>query len=149
MGETSRENSRVVLRHGGTCSKSALKDCELASKRRQQLYKVSTPCLDDRCFKKEELESVETDGEFSNACSQIVLKCLSLVRIGKLDILWRLSIVDWISSKTLILLETVKTLNQPREESYVFPEVEHLFLRSKFLSIRSSKRRNGIYWKIV
>ena len=35
--------------------------------------------------KKEELESV---GEFSKVCSQIVLNCLYLARIGRPDILW-------------------------------------------------------------
>ena len=47
--------------------------------------KVSHPCLDDHQFKQEELESV---GELSEVCSQIVLKCLYLARIGRPDILW-------------------------------------------------------------
>ena len=59
--------------------------CELANRTTQQLYKVSTPCLDDHHFKEEELKSV---GELSNTCSQIVLKCLYLARIGRPDILW-------------------------------------------------------------
>ena len=59
--------------------------CQLADKKTEQLYKVLTPCLDDHHFKKEELESV---GEFSDVCSQIVLKCLSLERIGRPHILW-------------------------------------------------------------
>ena len=42
--------------------------CELAKKHIEQLYEVSTPCLDDHQFKKEELESV---GELSNACSKL------------------------------------------------------------------------------
>ena len=46
--------------------------CELANKTTQQLYKVSTPCIDDHHFKEEELKSV---GELSKVCSQIVLKC--------------------------------------------------------------------------
>ena len=46
---------------------------------------VSSPCLDDHQFKKEELGSV---GELSKVCSQIVLKCLYLARIGRPDILW-------------------------------------------------------------
>ena len=37
----------------------------------------------------------------------------------------RLSIVDWVYSKTQTLLETMQTLNQPRENSYVSSEVEH------------------------
>ena len=56
-----------------------------ADKTTQQLYKVETPCLDDHQFKEEELGSV---GESSKVCSQIVLQCLYLARIGKPDILW-------------------------------------------------------------
>ena len=71
--------------------------CELANKTTQQLYKVSTPCIDDHHFKEEETKSV---GELSNACSQIVLKCLYLARIGRPDILWSVnklarSITKW------------------------------------------------------
>ena len=51
----------------------------------EQLYKVSTPFLDDRQFKKEELESV---GELSKVCSQIVLTCLYLARLGRPGIIW-------------------------------------------------------------
>ena len=54
-------------------------------KKTEQLHKVSTPCLDDHHFKKEELETV---GEVSNVCSQIVLTCLFWVRIGGPDVLW-------------------------------------------------------------
>ena len=50
----------------------------------QQLYKVSTPCIDDHHFKEEELKSV---GELSKVCSQIVLKFLYMARIGRPDIL--------------------------------------------------------------
>ena len=53
--------------------------CELANETTQQLYKVSTPCIDDHHFKEEETKSV---GELSNTCSQIVLKCLYLAKIG-------------------------------------------------------------------
>ena len=59
--------------------------CELSNKKTKQLCKVSTPCLDDYHFKKEELES---GGELPKVCSQIVLKCLYLARIGRPDILW-------------------------------------------------------------
>ena len=45
---------------------------ELANKTTQQLYKVSTPCIDDHHFKEEEMKYV---GELSQVCSQIVLKC--------------------------------------------------------------------------
>ena len=72
-------------------------NCELANKTTQQLYKVSTPCIDDHHFKEEETKSV---GELSNTCSQIVLKCLYLARIARPDILWSVnklarSITKW------------------------------------------------------
>ena len=71
--------------------------CELANKTTQQLYKVSTPCIDDHHFKEEEMKCV---GELSQVCSQIVLKCLYLARIGRPDILWSVnklarSITKW------------------------------------------------------
>ena len=59
--------------------------CELANKTTQQLYKVSTPCIDDHHFKEE--EELKSVGELSKVCSQIVLKCLYLARIGRPDIL--------------------------------------------------------------
>ena len=43
------------------------------------------PCIDDHRLKEEELISV---GELSRVCSPIVMKCLYLARIGRLDILW-------------------------------------------------------------
>ena len=49
----------------------------------EQLYKVSTPCIDDHNFEEEELKSA---GELSQVCSQVVLKCLNLTRIGRPDI---------------------------------------------------------------
>ena len=78
--------------------KCAERYCELANKTTQQLYKVSTPsCIDDHNFKEEEMKSV---GELSHECSQIVLKCLYLARIGRFDLLWSVnkfarSITKW------------------------------------------------------
>ena len=54
----------------GHVKKCAERCCELANKTTQQLYKVSTPRLDDHHFKEEELKSVR---ELSKVCSQIVL----------------------------------------------------------------------------
>ena len=68
----------------GYAKKCVERYCELANKTTQQLCKVSTPCIDDHHFKKEETKYV---GELSNTCSQIVLKCLYLARIGRPDIL--------------------------------------------------------------
>ena len=56
----------------GHAKKCVERYCELSNKTTQQLYKVSTPCMDDHHFKEEELESV---GELSKVCSQIVPKC--------------------------------------------------------------------------
>ena len=71
--------------------------CELANKTTQQLYKVSTPCIDVHHFKVEEFKSV---WELSKVCSQIVLKCLNLARVGRPCILWSVnklarSITKW------------------------------------------------------
>ena len=56
----------------GHAKKCVERYCELANKTTQQLYKVSTPCMDGHHFKEEELKSV---GELPKVCSQIVLKC--------------------------------------------------------------------------
>ena len=81
----------------GNAKKCVERYCELANKSTQQLYKVSTPCIDDHHFKEEELKSV---GDLSKVCSLIVLKCLYLARIGRHDIQWSVnklarSITKW------------------------------------------------------
>ena len=81
----------------GHAKKCVERYCELANQTTPQLYKVSTPCIDDHHFKEEEVKSV---GKLSNLCSQIVLKCLYLARIGRPDILWSVnklarSITKW------------------------------------------------------
>ena len=141
----------------GHARKCVERFCELANKKVEQLNKVSNHCLDDHQFKQDELEAA---GELSEVSSQIVLKCLSLERIGRTSLLdqspnghklvtdvWQdkfhtfitqvttdnivmwvtqLSIVDWVYSKTQILLVTLKTRNQLQGESWVSSEVEHL-----------------------
>ena len=82
----------------GHAKKCVERYCELANKTTQQLYKVSTPCIDDHHFKKE--EEMKSVGELSQVCSQIVLKCLYMARIGRPDILWSVnklarSITKW------------------------------------------------------
>ena len=66
----------------GHAKKCVERCCEFANKTNQQSYKVATPCMDGHQFEEEESESV---GEL---CSQIVLKCLYLARIGRPDISW-------------------------------------------------------------
>ena len=51
------------------------RSCELANKMTESLCKVSTRCLDDQNFKKEDWKRLE---KLSNACSQTVLKMLVL-----------------------------------------------------------------------
>ena len=84
MEEISRTNSWRGPTTWKDMLKNALNDTVNWQLRKwqEQLYKVSNLCLDDHQFKKEELESV---GELSEVCSQIVLKCLYLARIGRLD----------------------------------------------------------------
>ena len=69
----------------GHAKKCVERYCELANRTTQQLYKVSTPCIDDHHFKEEETKSV---GELSTTCSQIVLKCLFWQELDDLNILW-------------------------------------------------------------
>ena len=85
----------------GHAKKCVKRYCELANKTTQQLYKVSPPCIDDHHFKEE--EEIKSVGELSHVCSQIVLKCLYLARIGRPDILWSVhklarSITKWIKA---------------------------------------------------
>ena len=68
----------------GNAKKCVERYCELANKTTQHFYKVATPCTDDHQLKDEEMGSV---GELPKVCSQIVLKCMSLARIGRLGIL--------------------------------------------------------------
>ena len=94
------QNRRISLWSydmAGHAKKCVERYCELANKTTQQLCKVSTPCIDDHHFKEEKMKFV---GELSQVCSQIVLKCLYLARIGRLDILWSVnklarSITKW------------------------------------------------------
>ena len=127
---------------GGHAKKCVERYCEFANKTTQQLYKVSTPCIDDHHFKEEEMKSV---GELSSTCSQIVLKCLYLARIGRNDILWSvnklarsitkrtkaweilLNNADWDCFKTLTSREILRIQNPLLEEHYAFLEVIHLF----------------------
>ena len=67
----------------GHAKKCVERYCELANRATQQLYKVAIPCIDDHQFKEENVGSV---GELSKVCSQMVLKCLYLARIGRPDI---------------------------------------------------------------
>ena len=80
----------------GHAKKCVERYSELANKMTQQLYQVSTPCIDDHHFKEEEMKHVE---ELSQVCSQIVLNSY-LARIGRPHIQWSVnklarSITKW------------------------------------------------------
>ena len=55
----------------GHARKCVERFCELANKKVEQLFNVSSPCWDDHQSEQEELESV---GELSQVCPQFVLK---------------------------------------------------------------------------
>ena len=80
--------SSLSYEMAGRAKKCVERSCELENK---------TTRIDDHHFKEEEMKSV---GELSQVCSQIVLKCLYLARIGRPDILWSVnflarSITKW------------------------------------------------------
>ena len=87
----------MVLWFGRSCKEHVWSDIVSRPNRPMQpFYKESLPCIDDHHFK-EEIKSV---GELSHVCSQIVLKCWYLARIGRLDIQWSVnklarSITKW------------------------------------------------------
>ena len=58
----------------GHAKKCVERYCESATKMTQQLYKLSTPCIDDHHFKEEELKSL---GELSKSmlsnCSEMLV----------------------------------------------------------------------------
>ena len=91
--------------------------CELVNKTTQQLYKVTTPCIDDHQFKEEELGSV---GELSNACSQTALTCLYLARIGRPNILWSVNkfaraVTKWTRASDKRLARLISYIHHMRE----------------------------------
>ena len=69
----------------GHAKKCVERYCELTNKTTEKVFKVAAPCMDDHQFKEEENWSF---GELSTVCSEIVVKCLHLARIGRPDILW-------------------------------------------------------------
>ena len=133
--------------------KSALKDIVNWQTRRQiSKTKVSTPCLDDHHFMKEELESV---GELSKVCSQIVLKCLYLARLGRPDILWTAnklarSVTKWTRAcdRLARLISSIHHTNNYRQYCHVGNTAQHcrvgLFQESDFAGdFEDSKSTSG------
>ena len=114
----------------GLATKCVERYCELANRTTQQLYKVSTPCIDDHHNKEEELKSVR---ELSQVCSQIVLKCLYLARIGRPDVLWSVnklarSVTKWTQAcdrRLARLISYIHHTNEFRQYCHVGNTAQH------------------------
>ena len=99
VGQASRKNGCVVLRHGRTCSRIRWKILRIGEEKDRaavQSFTSLPSCsllwvcsgftmLQKLNSQKEELEPV---WELSDVCSQIVVKCLNLARIGWPEIFW-------------------------------------------------------------
>ena len=130
--KTSRKDGCVVPWHVRICSKKALRGTAgWQTQKVEQLYKVSSPCLDDHQFKKEEFESV---GELSNICSQTVLKCLYLARNDRPDILWSVNklaraVTKWTQAQDRRLARLISHIhhtNDHRQYCQVGNTAQHL-----------------------
>ena len=146
---------------GGHAKKCVERYCELVNRKTQQLYKVSTPCIDDHHFKEEELKSM---GELSKVCSQIILKYLYLARIGRPDILWSVnklarSITKWTKACDKRLCRLISYIHHTCEyKQYCYVENTAkksglgLFQDSDFArDLEDSKSTSGgtlcVFWK--
>ena len=142
----------------GHAKKCVERYCELANKTTQQLYKVATPCVDDHQLK-EENESV---GDLSTVCSQIVLKCLYLARIGRLGFLWSVNkltraVTKWTKScdKRLARLISYIFIILVNSSNIVMWETQHTNadLDWKIISLDAGLRMDGIpaltLWDLV
>ena len=108
----------------GHAKKCVERYCEFANETTQQLYKVATPCMDDHQFREEENESV---GELSTICSQIVVKCLYLARIGRPDILCSVNklaraVTKWTKSCDKRLARLISYIHHTNE----YPQYRHV-----------------------
>ena len=110
----------------GDAKKCVERCCELANKTTQQLYNVTTPCLDDHQIKEEELGFV---GELSKIClheqspngpelvtnAWLVCFFIFIIQLNVCNIvMWETlhNSADWDYFRTLILLEILKTQNR-------------------------------------
>ena len=115
--------------------------------KRQQLNKVSTPCLDDHQFKKEELETV---GALSKVCSQIVLKCLCWARIGRLDILWSANLLEQsqngqelVTDSQLVLIACIHHTHDHRQCCHSFADSDYFRILTLLRILKTLNRPRG------
>ena len=93
--------------------------CALANKKTEQFFNVSSPCVDDHHFKKEELGSVV---ELSTVCSQIVSKCSYLARNGFPNILWSVnklarSVTEWTKACGRLLARSISYIHHTSDHT--------------------------------
>ena len=105
--------------------------CELANKTTEQLFKVATPCMDDHQFKEE--ENWFNWRKLSTVCSEMVLKCPDLTRIGRLGILWSVNklaraVTKWTKACDKRLARLISNIHHTlefRQYSYVGNTAQH------------------------
>ena len=113
------------LFRGPTTWKDLLKNALRCNKKTEQMFKVSSHCLEDDQLKKEEIEPAGR--------SQMILKCLYLTRIGRLDILWSVnklarSVTKWTRAcdrRLARLISYIQHTNDNRQHCRVGNTAQH------------------------
>ena len=139
VGETSAKIGCVVPRHGRTCSKIALRDIANWRTKRQSSYTKSQVLVWMIIIsRKRNLNQLENGQKI---CSQIVLKCLHLARVGKPDILWSVnklarSVTDWTRACDKRLARLISYIHHTND----FRQYCHVGKHGSALSIGSVSR---------
>ena len=111
--------------------------------------------MDDHQFKEEEMGSV---GELSTVCSQIVLKCLFLARIGWPDVLWSVNklaraITKWTRACDRRLAQLISFIHHTNDyRQYCHMQIRivsrlWLILQETQEDSKSTIRRNSVYFR--
>ena len=90
--------------------------CDVANTSIEQVYKVSTPCLDDHQFTKEESE---TAGELSNKFTSRPEMLIFSTHIGRPDILWSVSYLAGAITKLARLIPHIHFSTGSRQYRHV------------------------------
>ena len=129
--KASRENKSVVLRHGRTCSKRRLSD--IANWQTRKWCSFTRFQVFARMIINYELQEVESVGDLSEVCSQILLTCMYLERVGRLDFLWSVSklarsVTKWTQAcgrRKSRLISCIYQVNELRQQCHVGNNAEH------------------------
>ena len=132
MGQTLRKNFIVVPRHGKTCWKMCWSVLRIGKQKRLSNYtKFRILCLDDHQLG--QAGGTRISGELSEVCSQIVLSCMYLARIGGPDILWSVnklaqSVTRWTGAcdeRLARLISYIHHTNDYRQHRHVGNTAQH------------------------